>query len=222
MRHAPFRVDVDARDRWLTHMRAAVESLHLAPMHEAILWDYLDAPRGAWSTRWTDGGGRRRLQVMSGRPRHRPRVVVVAVVAALAAGGASSGASSQSSSASDTPAAVGPSSTGPCTGLDTVTAGDGRTYAQYPVSSSNSLGCSLVPGDKGEPVAALQRALALCKHQQVTADGVYGSQTSHAVAALGGSDGNYGPAVAKTMSWPWFSASTRSFTGRCSNSTTST
>jgi hemoglobin len=47
MRHAPFRVDADARERWLTHMRAAVESLHLAPMHEAILWDYLE--RAAWS-----------------------------------------------------------------------------------------------------------------------------------------------------------------------------
>jgi len=47
MRHAPFRVDADARDRWLTHMRDAVDSLHLAPMHEAILWDYLE--RAAWS-----------------------------------------------------------------------------------------------------------------------------------------------------------------------------
>jgi hemoglobin len=47
MRHAPFRVDADARDRWLAHMRTAVESLHLAPVHEAILWDYLE--RAAWS-----------------------------------------------------------------------------------------------------------------------------------------------------------------------------
>lgn len=42
MRHAPFRVDPDARDRWLGHMRAAVNSLELAPMHEAVLWDYLE------------------------------------------------------------------------------------------------------------------------------------------------------------------------------------
>ncbi|MFC3689937.1 globin [Aquipuribacter hungaricus] len=42
MRHAPFHVDSDARDRWLTHMRAAVDSLDLAPMHEAVLWDYLE------------------------------------------------------------------------------------------------------------------------------------------------------------------------------------
>ena len=47
MRHAPFKVNPDMRDRWLTHMRAAVESLELAPMHESILWDYLE--RAAWS-----------------------------------------------------------------------------------------------------------------------------------------------------------------------------
>lgn len=42
LRHAPFRVTPDARDRWLRHMRAAVDSLQLAPMHEAVLWDYLE------------------------------------------------------------------------------------------------------------------------------------------------------------------------------------
>ena len=47
MRHAPFRVNPDARDRWLTHMRVAVESLHMAPMLESVLWDYLE--RAAWS-----------------------------------------------------------------------------------------------------------------------------------------------------------------------------
>ncbi len=47
MRHAPFRVNPDARDRWLTHMRDAVTSLHLAPVHESVLWDYLE--RAAWS-----------------------------------------------------------------------------------------------------------------------------------------------------------------------------
>jgi hypothetical protein len=146
-------------------------------------------------------------------------VVVVAVVAALAAGGQSSG--EPASSASDAPVAAGPSSTGPCTGLDTVTSGDGRTYTQYPVSSSNSLGCTLEAGDRGETVAALQRALALCMHQRVKADGVYGAQTSRAVRALGGADGRYGPPVAADMSWPWFSASTRSFTDRCSDATTS-
>ena len=47
MRHAPFRVDPGRPRPLATHMRDAVESLHLAPMHEAILWDYLE--RAAWS-----------------------------------------------------------------------------------------------------------------------------------------------------------------------------
>ena len=42
MRHAPFKVNPDARDRWLLHMRAAVDSLDLAPIHHAELWDYLE------------------------------------------------------------------------------------------------------------------------------------------------------------------------------------
>ena len=32
MRHQPFRINPAARDRWLLHMRAAVESLELPPM----------------------------------------------------------------------------------------------------------------------------------------------------------------------------------------------
>jgi hypothetical protein len=157
---------------------------------------------------------------MSEAPAIALGIVVVAMVAALAVGADSSGEAP--SSAADTPVAAGPTSTGRCTGLDTVTSPDGDTYAQYPVSSSNSLACTLDAGDRGETVTALQRALALCMGQKVTADGVYGSQTSRAVSALGGVDGGYGPAVAKTMTWPWFSASTRSFTGRCSDATTST
>ena len=47
MRHAPFKVNPEARDRWLLHMRAAVDSLDLAPMHQAQLWDYLE--RAAYS-----------------------------------------------------------------------------------------------------------------------------------------------------------------------------
>jgi hemoglobin len=41
MRHSPFHVNPDARDRWLTHMRAAVDEIELPPLHEATLWDYL-------------------------------------------------------------------------------------------------------------------------------------------------------------------------------------
>ncbi|WP_430645798.1 globin [Agromyces sp. GXS1127] len=41
LRHQPFRVNPDARDRWLAHMRAAVDTLDLPPVAEATLWDYL-------------------------------------------------------------------------------------------------------------------------------------------------------------------------------------
>ncbi|WP_246150435.1 globin [Agromyces intestinalis] len=41
LRHQPFHVNPDARDRWLTHMRRAVDSLELSPLHEETLWDYL-------------------------------------------------------------------------------------------------------------------------------------------------------------------------------------
>ena len=46
LRHQPFRVDPEARDRWLGHMRGAVDALvaegALSPADEAELWDYLE------------------------------------------------------------------------------------------------------------------------------------------------------------------------------------
>lgn len=42
MRHVAFKVNPDARDRWLAHMRVAVDSLGLSPLHEATLWGYLE------------------------------------------------------------------------------------------------------------------------------------------------------------------------------------
>ncbi|WP_082369572.1 globin [Arthrobacter sp. ERGS1:01] len=42
MRHMPFAVTPEARDRWLLHMRAGVDAIHLSPLHEATLWDYLE------------------------------------------------------------------------------------------------------------------------------------------------------------------------------------
>ena len=42
MRHAPFKVNPAARDRWLAHMRVAVDELDLPPAYEAVLWDYLE------------------------------------------------------------------------------------------------------------------------------------------------------------------------------------
>jgi hemoglobin len=42
MRHAAFHVNPDAKERWLTHMREALDSLKLSPMDEGELWDYLE------------------------------------------------------------------------------------------------------------------------------------------------------------------------------------
>ena len=42
MRHQPFHINPAARDRWLLHMRAAVDSLELAPLQDAMLWGYLE------------------------------------------------------------------------------------------------------------------------------------------------------------------------------------
>ena len=42
MRHAPFQVTPAARDAWLTHMKAAVDSLHLPEPHHSTLWEYLE------------------------------------------------------------------------------------------------------------------------------------------------------------------------------------
>ena len=42
MRHAPFVVDAAARDAWLTHMRAAVDSLDLPAERHDQLWQDLE------------------------------------------------------------------------------------------------------------------------------------------------------------------------------------
>lgn len=41
-RHVPFKVNPDARDRWLGHMRVALDELALPPLQAATLWDYLE------------------------------------------------------------------------------------------------------------------------------------------------------------------------------------
>ncbi|WP_193104311.1 globin [Brachybacterium sp. FME24] len=55
MRHAPFPVSPAARDAWLRHMRAAIDSLDLAPLHAETLGDYVD--RAAHSLVNTVDGG---------------------------------------------------------------------------------------------------------------------------------------------------------------------
>jgi hemoglobin len=41
MRHAPYKVGPDERDAWLRCMRAAIDTLALAPEHERTLWEYI-------------------------------------------------------------------------------------------------------------------------------------------------------------------------------------
>ena len=41
MRHAPYAVTPAARDKWLEHMRAGVDELHLDPEVDDRLWSYL-------------------------------------------------------------------------------------------------------------------------------------------------------------------------------------
>jgi len=42
MRHQPFKVNPDARDRWLGHMSDALDTMEISPLHREVLWDYLD------------------------------------------------------------------------------------------------------------------------------------------------------------------------------------
>lgn len=41
MRHAPFAVNLEARDRWLGHFRAALDDVALPPDQDARFWDYV-------------------------------------------------------------------------------------------------------------------------------------------------------------------------------------
>jgi hemoglobin len=42
MRHSPFAVTPDARDRWLHHMRDAIDSLDLTEAQDRELWTYME------------------------------------------------------------------------------------------------------------------------------------------------------------------------------------
>ena len=42
LRHNAFHINPDAKDRWLRHMRTAVDEVGFSPLHEAELWDYLE------------------------------------------------------------------------------------------------------------------------------------------------------------------------------------
>ena len=41
MRHAPFAVTPGARDRWLGHMRAALDEIALSPERDEEIWRYM-------------------------------------------------------------------------------------------------------------------------------------------------------------------------------------
>ncbi len=43
MRHAPFPVDEDARDRWLAHMRQALDARQLPADLDDQMWRYLES-----------------------------------------------------------------------------------------------------------------------------------------------------------------------------------
>jgi hemoglobin len=40
MRHAPYAVTPDARDRWLLHFRAGLDAARLTPEQDARFWEY--------------------------------------------------------------------------------------------------------------------------------------------------------------------------------------
>lgn len=42
MRHSPFKVNPEARQRWLSHMRRALDTLELSPLDEDEMWDYFE------------------------------------------------------------------------------------------------------------------------------------------------------------------------------------
>jgi hemoglobin len=42
MRHMPYKINPDARDRWLGHMEHAVDTLQLAPLQRETLLEYLE------------------------------------------------------------------------------------------------------------------------------------------------------------------------------------
>lgn len=41
MRHAPFQVTHEARERWLLHFREGLDAVQLDPEHDAMFWDYV-------------------------------------------------------------------------------------------------------------------------------------------------------------------------------------
>ena len=55
MRHAPFVIGLREHDAWLSHMRAASDSLELTAEQEATLWGYVEMAARSMQNRWPEG-----------------------------------------------------------------------------------------------------------------------------------------------------------------------
>lgn len=47
LRHGPYEIDLDQRDRWLKHMRSALTKQNLSPELDDQMWDYLSKAANA-------------------------------------------------------------------------------------------------------------------------------------------------------------------------------
>ena len=54
MRHMPFKINPDARDRWLGHMEHAVDTLKLPPLQRETLLEYLERAAYAMTNTFED------------------------------------------------------------------------------------------------------------------------------------------------------------------------
>ena len=54
MRHMPYKINPDARDRWLGHMENAVDSLKLPPLQRETLLEYLERAAYAMTNTFED------------------------------------------------------------------------------------------------------------------------------------------------------------------------
>jgi hemoglobin len=54
MRHMPYKINPDARDRWLGHMEHAVDKLHLPPLQRETLLEYLERAAYAMTNTFED------------------------------------------------------------------------------------------------------------------------------------------------------------------------
>ncbi len=54
MRHMPYKINPDARDRWLGHMEHAVDTLKLPPLKRETLLEYLERAAYAMTNTFED------------------------------------------------------------------------------------------------------------------------------------------------------------------------